>query len=83
MADILDRDVEALGEWLRGAWLRLADPSLTPFDRREIRNYMKDAEIALSAGLKRITDRESARRNAERVVSGSRRLDFRILKLDT
>lgn len=83
MAEILDRDVRALKQWVREAWRHLADPSLTSFDRREYRNYLTDAEIALRAGLKRIADRERARREAERVVSGPRRLDFRILKLDT
>ena len=83
MANTLDQDVEALRGWLRGAWLYLADPSLTSFDRREIRNYMKDAEFALGTGLKRIADRERARREAERDVLEGRRLDFRILKLDT
>ena len=52
------------------------------FERREIRNYMKEAEIALSAGLKLIADRERTRREAERTVSGGRRVEFRILKLD-
>ena len=83
MVETLDQDVRALKEWVRGAWGQLADPSLTSFDRREMRNYMKDAEIALNAGLKRIAEREKTRREAERAVLGGRRLDFRILKLDT
>ncbi len=82
MTERLDEDVLALSGWIRGAWRCLADPSLTSFDRREIRNYMKDAEIALHAGLKQISERERARREAERVVSGERQLDFRILRLD-
>ena len=45
MADTLDQHVTALKDWLSGAaWRHLADPSLTSFDRREIRHYMKDAE---------------------------------------
>ena len=83
MAATLDDDLRALSEWMRGAWRRLADPSLTSFDRRETRNCMNEAEIALRAGLKRMADREEARREAERVVLAGRRLDFRILKLDT
>ena len=82
MAETLEEDLSALSGWIRGAWRNLADPSLTSFDRRELRNYMKDAEIALHAGLKRISDRETARREAERAVSSVRRLDFRILRLD-
>ena len=83
MAEILDRDVRALKEMVREAWRCLADPSLTSFDRREYRNHLTDAEIALRAGLKRMADRERAQREAAKVVSGGRRLDFRILKLDT
>ena len=82
MAKGLDQDTRELKEWLKAAWSRLADPALTPFDRKELRNYMKDAELALSAGLKRIGDRERARRQAERATTAKRRLDFRIIQLD-
>jgi hypothetical protein len=64
MQTTLDDDVRALSEWLHGAWRYLSDPPLTSFDRRETRNYMKEAELALRAGLKRIADRERARREA-------------------
>jgi hypothetical protein len=63
-------------------WRHLADPALTSFDRREIRNYMKEAELALAAGLKRLADREQARRDAEVASNIKKRLDFRILQLD-
>lgn len=82
MAETLEEDVLALSGWIRGAWRYLADPSLTSFDRREIRNYMKDAEIALHSGLKQISERARARREAERVVLSHHRFDFRILRLD-
>ena len=78
----LDKDVRTLKDWLRSAWGYLADPALTSFDRREIRNYMKEAELALGAGLKRIKDREQARRKTESALNTNRRLDFRIIKLD-
>jgi len=82
MASILDEDVRALKEWLRGAWNCLADPTLTSFDRRGTRNYMKEAELALSVGLRRIDDRERARRQAAKTSIPKRRLDFRIILLD-
>lgn len=82
MADTLDDDLLALREWLSGAWRRLSDPSLTSFERRELRNYMKQADDALRAGLKRIVDRSRARREAEKVAPAARRVDFRIIKLD-
>jgi hypothetical protein len=83
MAATLEDDVRALSEWMRAAWRRLADPSLTSFDRRETRNCMNEAEIALRAGLKRIAGREKTRREAEKAALVGRRPDFRILKLDT
>jgi hypothetical protein len=82
VAETLDQDIYALKEWFGGAWRQLADPLLTSYDRREIRNYMKDAEIALGAGLKRIAARERDRREAEMVVTAGRRLDFRIIALN-
>jgi hypothetical protein len=81
MADSLDADTEALKEWLRGAWRRLADPALTPFERRELRNYMKDAQGALRSGLKQIVAREEAARDPMRNAVAIARIDFRILKL--
>ena len=81
MTDTLNGDTLALKEWLRGAWRRLAEPELTPFERREIRNYMKDAQGALRAGLQRIEAREKARRDTARNVTATARLDFRLLKL--
>ena len=81
MASTLDEDVRALKAGIRGAWRRLADPALTSFDRRETRNFMKEAELALSAGLKRIADRERSRRQVE-TANSTKRLDFRIIQLD-
>ena len=43
---------------------------------------MKDAEQALRAGLKRIGDRELARREVEKATKAKRRLEFRIIQLD-
>jgi hypothetical protein len=82
MSDNLDHDVRALKEWLQGAWRFLADPSSTRFDRREIRNHMREADIALRAGFKTIASREKARRDDEMLLPTGPRLDFRILKLD-
>jgi hypothetical protein len=82
MSDNFDNDVRALKEFLQGAWRFLADPSSTRFDRREIRNRMREADVALREGLKTIASRERARRDAERAIATGPRLDFRILKLD-
>lgn len=82
MVEALNQDLLDLKARLGEAWRRLADPSLTSFERREIRNYMKDANIALRAGLKRLTTREQARREAYNVGVPKQSLEFRIIRLD-
>jgi hypothetical protein len=83
MTEEFDHDLLALKEWLRKAWGSLSDASLVPFERRELRNYMKEVEVALGAGFRRVEQRERARREAERVLTARRRLEFRIIQLDT
>jgi hypothetical protein len=82
MANTLDQDVHALKEWLRVAWRYLAVASLTSFERRELRNYMKDAGYALSSGLKQAAAQDRARGKADGVTLGGRQFDFRILRVD-
>ena len=81
MASSLDEDVRNLKLWISGAWRCLADPRLTAFDRREMRNTMIDAERALAVALRGITKRERARRDTERASIGKKRLYFRIIQL--
>ena len=50
--DDLSRDIHALKELQRVAWSQLADPSLTTFDRREIRNRIRQSEAVLRTYLK-------------------------------
>jgi hypothetical protein len=62
MADTLDEDVHALRNWLRDAWRFLAsNPSLTPYNRRELRNSMKQVEAILRAGIAQLAAEEKAR----------------------
>lgn len=51
--EIYDRDIRALQEWLRRAWRQLGESSLTAFDRRELRNQMKQCSADLKAQLAR------------------------------
>lgn len=55
---VLDQNIRELQEWLRRAWQQLADPSLTAFSRRELRNQMKqcnaDLRVQLQAASKRM-----------------------------
>jgi hypothetical protein len=83
LADTLDQDVQALKDWLRSAWRSLASPSITPFERREIRNYMKEADAALRAGLQKVAARDKARREGFANDPWARSPDFRILKIET
>ena len=50
---IFDNDIRALQEWLRAAWQQLADPSLTTFTRRELRNQMKQCSADLRSHLQK------------------------------
>jgi hypothetical protein len=58
MSDTLDQDVHALKEWLAQAWRYLAQPSLTRFERQEMRNQMRLADAKLRAGLQKIASRD-------------------------
>ena len=81
MGDALEQDVQALKEWLRSAWHQLAQPSMTRFDRQELRNYMKEAEIALRKGFGKLVAEE--RLKLEVYNTGSSKLtvpDLRILR---
>ena len=65
MADELDQDVRALKDWLGGAWRYLAsNPSLTPFDRGELRNSMKQVEETLRTAISQLAAKEHARENS-------------------
>ncbi|MGY3698414.1 hypothetical protein ACE103_20955 [Bradyrhizobium sp. ma5] len=61
---ILDQNIRELQEWLRTAWQQLADPSLTAFSRRELRNQMKqchaDLRVQLQAASKQMLSQPAA-----------------------
>ena len=57
-SDIRDFDVRALQQWLRAAWEKLADPSLTTFSRRELRNQMKQCSADLRARLQMAAEQQ-------------------------
>jgi hypothetical protein len=82
MADTLDQDVQALKEWLGSAWRFLADPSSTRFERQELRNYMKEADAALRAGLQKMAARETARKDRYGIYSWAELPNFRVLNIE-
>jgi hypothetical protein len=80
VTDALNQDVQALKEWLRTAWLLLADPTFAAFERRELRNYMKEANRALRTDLQKLAAVERSQKVREDAYSRTRPPDFRILK---
>ena len=82
MADTLERDVQALKEWLRQAWSYLAHPSLTRFERQEIRNQIKQTDAELKKCLQIIAAKAQARRGTPPLPAQTApRPDFRIFNI--
>ena len=57
--DMFDQEIRALQQWLRTAWVQLADPSLTAFARRELRNQMKQSSADLRSFLQKASESRS------------------------
>ena len=55
--DILSRKIKELAEWQRVAWHRVADPSVTQFERREIRNHIIESDGELRRYLAMMSER--------------------------
>jgi hypothetical protein len=78
--DVLSRDIDTLKELQRDAWRALASPSLTVFDRREIRNRIRQSEAELRNHLTMMSERLRFRpRPPEVVVDSLANLNFRFL----
>ena len=58
----MQQHIATLQRWLSGAWRRLGDPALTPFDKRELRNQMKQTDLALRQCFALLSERKSAQR---------------------
>ena len=52
--------IVTLQRWLADAWGRLGDPALTVFDKRELRNQMKQADASLRRCLALSVELKSA-----------------------
>ena len=74
---ILDSDIRAMQQWLRGAWQQLADASLTAFARRELRNQMKQCNADLRELLQQVAEQRS--QPAPLRVTNYTKPDLRIL----
>ena len=58
--------IATLQRWLVGAWRRLGDPSLTVFDKRELRNQMKQADLALRQCLALLSEQKTVQKTKAR-----------------
>ena len=80
--DVLSRKIRKLTNWQTVAWRRLAEPLLTLFEHREIRNHMKECDAELRRCLGMMSDRLRFQASAERagIVGDSlASLKFRLL----
>ena len=76
--DVLSSDIDALKALQRDAWRELASPSLTTFDRREIRNRIRQSEVELRTQLKQRSERLRLRPRPVEVVGDSlAKINFR------
>jgi hypothetical protein len=78
--DILSRKINELKEWQRVAWRRVADPMVTEFERREIRNHIKESDLELRYYLAIMTEQlRFQARAVEDVGDSLAKLNFRLL----
>jgi hypothetical protein len=77
--DLLSRKISELKDWQTIAWRRIADPSVTPYERREIRNHMKDCDAELRRCLQTMSERTRFQARAVEDVGDSlAKLRFRL-----
>ena len=79
--EVLDRSINDLKEWLNAAWRQLARPSLTKFERRELRNEMKQCNFELRRCLELV---RGERANRQKQAAADQRshiihVDFRLI----
>jgi hypothetical protein len=76
--DNLGIKIRELMNWQTIAWRRIADPVVTTFERREMRNHLKACEEELRRCLAIMSERFRARGAAE-VRDRPAELKFRLL----
>jgi hypothetical protein len=78
--DVLMSEIDALKAVQREAWRELASPALTTFDRREIRNRIRQSDAELRASLQLMSERLRYRpRLVAEVGDSLSNINFRIL----
>ena len=71
--------IATLQRWLAGAWRRRGDPALTLFDKRELRNQMKQADLALRQCLALASELKSAQKGGPADARAFAKPDLRFL----
>jgi hypothetical protein len=79
--DFLSHQIHALKELQRVAWRQLADSALTTFERRELRNELKQSETQLRCYLDLMSDRCRSRVRAveDDAARAANQFEFRLL----
>jgi len=78
-SDVLNHDIGALLAEQREAWRELSRQSTTTFDRRELRNRIRQGEVELRDRLKMRTERLRFRpRPVEALVDSLATINFRL-----
>ena len=78
--DVLTSKIRELQDWQTVAWRRIANPSITVYERREVRNHLKDAEAELHRCLDMMAERVRFRRPpVEDVGDSLASLKFKLL----
>jgi hypothetical protein len=81
--DVLNYRIHELKELQRAAWRKLADSSLTLFERREVRNQIRLGNSELRQYLQMMSERLRFRvRLVEEGAGGFGRPNLRLLTLD-
>jgi hypothetical protein len=78
--DVLSRKIDELKLWQAAAWRRVADPLLTAFEGREIRNQIKESNQELRRCLAMRSERFRFQpRTVEEAGDSLAQLKFRLL----
>ena len=80
--DVLDCKIHELQEVQKVAWRRLADSTLTAFERREVRNQIRLSNNELRQYLLMSERLRFRVRSDEEVAGGSGKPNLRLLTLD-
>ena len=78
--DILSRRIRELRDGQTIAWRRIADPALTTFERREVRNQLRESDAELRRCLEMMSERLRFRTGPmEEVGDSLASIPFRLL----